>query len=186
MADQGRQGSAHPVSCVSCPLSSPHIDIVVCYIRIKPWVFVCIHVCTSDSFRIVWDRRAFESRTGLLMNRKRAFRTHRHQYTPLSWVEAPPHCVGRPCRLMDHHQLALSSPCVTVACMIRTHIHMHRLRLSATRPPRRTSSGMQCRTVRCDLPSRTSDFVSTACTVPLNHVPIVPFLSFVISTHLYA
>ena len=88
-------------------------------------------------------------RTGLLQGRKRAPRSHRLQYTPLSWVEA--------------------STCVHTHTYTYLYIYIYiyrerdRERLSATRHRRRTYSGKPYRTARCDRRSVVSASASHVC-----------------------
>ena len=48
----------------------------------------CIDGSTLDVHRVTLWTLATHDCTGLLKNRKRTTRTHRRQYTPLSWIEA--------------------------------------------------------------------------------------------------
>ena len=80
LAAQTRHGSAHTTSA-SRPLSL----FIVEHIHRRPLHRHILHQMIASCSP---DWLAMHCRTGLLKNRKRTTRTHRRQYTPLSWTEA--------------------------------------------------------------------------------------------------
>ena len=145
--------------------------------------------------------------TGLLKGRKRTTRTHRRQYTPLSWIEARP-LTSSPSvisicapvfsalyiRMVVHasHGHIAVCPLVSITSVSGGHliaigrliplsmfVPAHRPRHGVTRRPRGTSSVKRSRTARCDRLLFMQCLLCTSIASPSTHDTTPPTYTFI-------